>query len=444
MLIKSKTNFLHLSHIIKFPLRKFIYFDSSEIERNLPFAFNLGYNKIPLMVKSNIGPIKNFQLATNGKLVSNIKDYYKTLLTSLEGNEIENMEEILEQSLKYSLYQDMKDLIEKQFTVRVINPDSPLTVKFLSYYELGNVSLDRNSNGEIDESQFNYDNNFMISIVKKKQDNVYSPEVERERKFFEQSHMKELALNNFTCHLNNEYNKIFSRKILGNNAKQKDITHVANLIQKLNNNEENNENDQFVQEFKREFSNYYKEKQRFIEEKTKTEDLYLYFKTNMPSHHTKMMKAYKSTQSLFKSFVNLIRKKFVRAKRTKIDKKTIVIDVEIKSKMRLEIQDLKGNNVLNTVYNYNKLVHKKLNESFKSDPAQNGYDSAYRLKPSDERWNVDNLNFTQSHLLRFEYEQQTRSPIRSLFSNPLKTLLITDIDMALKGNRHFKFKKEYL
>jgi hypothetical protein len=114
--------------------------------------------------------------------------------------------------------------------------------------------------------------------------------------------------------------------------------------------------------------------------------------------------------------------------------------------MRLEILDKEGKNILESEYNYiNKMKSgKNLKNADDYDQDVIGYDtSIYKFNIPDRKWNYNNNEYMQTHLLRFEFEVK-KNNIRNIFRDSYNTLLITDIDLSLKGNKHFKFVKNYV
>jgi hypothetical protein len=168
----------------------------------------------------------------------------------------------------------------------------------------------------------------------------------------------------------------------------------------------------------------------------------------MPSNYTKLFK--KNNPSSFnqklKEFLIYVKDKFnikfsdFSRKFSRNYNKLFVFDVEIASKTRLEIRDKEGDNILEKDYNYSDSIKSSLNYLFQESNTVAEYDtSLYKLRPNDHIWDVNNPEFLQRHVIRFEFER--KSMVQFMLKNPLNKMKITDIDIALRGNKHFNLEK---
>jgi hypothetical protein len=108
--------------------------------------------------------------------------------------------------------------------------------------------------------------------------------------------------------------------------------------------------------------------------------------------------------------------------------------------MRIELINKDGENVLEKDYNYSQAIKSSLNFIFQENNEVAEYDtSLYKLKPSSHIWDITSPEYLQRHIIRFEYER--KSMVQFMLKNPLNKMKITDIDIALKGNKHFNFDK---
>ena len=110
--------------------------------------------------------------------------------------------------------------------------------------------------------------------------------------------------------------------------------------------------------------------------------------------------------------------------------------------MRLEIKNENNENVLDSKYNYRNRIKRQLNLIQNNTDYLNYDTGVYKFSVPDKKWDYNHEEFMQTHLIRFEFEKT--NTLRSIFRKPYDTLVITDIDLSLKGNKHFKFSKNFL
>ncbi len=105
--------------------------------------------------------------------------------------------------------------------------------------------------------------------------------------------------------------------------------------------------------------------------------------------------------------------------------------------MRINILDENNKNILDSVYDYsNNMI--AANSTYNRSSDNINFDTGiYNLKLPGVLWDYKNNEFHQRHVIRFEFEKKKR--FKNWFKNPYKSLLITDIDLAMKRNKHFKF-----
>ena len=109
--------------------------------RNLDFVFNLGYNNLSDLIETNIPFSKMFWFLRNKKLINKIKTNYFDLIEAIEFGDIEALDEILEQNIKYCLYNDLTKYNKNKYTFKILNKSSPLDIKFLAFNELFNIEM---------------------------------------------------------------------------------------------------------------------------------------------------------------------------------------------------------------------------------------------------------------------------------------------------------------
>lgn len=430
--------------------KRFIYYDNLDSNRNIDFVFNLGYNDLSTKVKSNLGFMKLTKFLFKKQLLSRIRHYYKHLIFSIEEGEIQIFDEILEKNLKYSLFLDLKKLYEKKYNFKVVNKNEPIFVKILNVYEMDNVNINRELNGEISEYDLAYSKDGNKIFL-----NKYDPyeqlklegrsyfDIEREKDAFYKSEYKDQAEKKFYDEAKIQYAFEYLKAKMGNKLSEKNAEYVSNLIDQLEKKEK--KTDPYSLELKNQFADYYTNKEKKIQEKVKAADLYDYFRVTMPSHYDTFSKVFEAKKSFFSKLTSNIRQKFYRrfiakSKHVSKEKTLFIVDVEVTSKMRLEIVNENNENVLDSDYFYSRKM--KLS-SFNTDSDHSSYDtSIYNFKIPDRKWNYNNPEFMQTHILRIEYERKNK--FQNILKKPYNNMLITDIDFSLKGNKHFKFSKNYL
>lgn len=428
-------------------------FTNSLYTRNLDFVFNLGYNNISELVESNIPLLKMFSLTKDKKLIEKINEHYIDLLEALELGDISVLDEVLEKNLKFVLFNDIVKYSRKNFTFKIINKSSPIEIRFLAFNELYNIEIER-------EKNFISEDYVMAPFKKNKfilaNENTYKPkdnktilEIEDERKAFEKSDFKTISYNHFVNGLNEQFKVEYCKLKLKPNASDDDLQYFVSLMNSLEKTE--SKTDQYSMHLKNEFADYYILRDKFIKEKKEKVDLYLHFKENMPNQYKHFFEN-NANKSFFRNKIKTLKNnwfnKIITQRRQVFGKKSIqVIDVEITSKFRLEILDSDGKNVLNTKFNYYDIFKSASNEKAKndcdnsSDPFKDlDYDKNYIFEIPEWKWNFNNDSYVQKHVLRIEFEKLNKRLFTS--RNLYKTMKITDIDLALNGNRHVKWINE--
>ena len=243
-----------------------------------------------------------------------------------------------------------------------------------------------------------------------------------------------------------EFNLIYIYNKLGKNPSEGNIQYYENLISSLK--EIEKEDSLTAQEYKKEFSDYYIERDKFINNKVSNTDLYLFFKEKMPSNYMKLFnkKGPSSKSTILKKFLIKIKDKInikfsdFSRKFSRNYNKLFVFDVEVASKMRLEIRNKEGENILEKDYNYSNSIKSSLNYIFQESNNVLEYDtSLYKLKPNTHIYDIKHSEYLQRHVIRFEFER--KSMVQFMLRNPLDKMKITDVDIALKGNKHFNLEK---
>jgi hypothetical protein len=413
--------------------------------RNIDFVFNLGYNTLSELIETNISLFRMFSLIRNKKLNDNIKNHYIDLLEAIEIADVNVLDEILEKNFKFVLYNDLVKYSKKNYSIKIKNKKSPIDIRFLAFNELYNIEIDREKNLITDD--------FVIAPFRRNKfilanENTYKiketktvDEIEIEKKIFEKSDFKTIAYNHFTNGLRDRFKVEYCRKKLKQSATDDDIQYLVSIMSSLDKTEFNN--DQYSIHIKNEFADYYTMRDKFIKEKKDNIDLYLYFKENMPNQYKTFFER-NSNKSFFKNIIVKIKKglfdKVINPRKYIFGKKSIqVIDVEISSKMRIEIFDENGQNIQYSKFNYgesfdNKSKDNKIDENINGD-----YDKNYIFDIPKWKWDLNHEDFIQKHLLRIEFEKLNKKLFTS--RNVYKTLKITDIDLGLNGNKHYRLVK---
>lgn len=437
----------YIKNVFTFIHRKNIYYDHVEVDRNIDFMCNLGMNEIPQVVKPNISVFKLSQILLKRKLIHLMKHYYKTLLESIESGELQIFDEILEKKLKYALLLDLEKFTKLGYHFTIENKNSPIFIKILSVYEMSNISIDRELNGEIDENSLIYHKN-KIHLNKNYDGSVKNIITNKdyfiEKENFSKSNYVKKTLESAKNDLLLEFNISFIKNKLGSNFNERNVEYMSGVIDTLNQN--GKDEDLYTTELKKQFKEYYIMRDEFVNSKIKSIDLFDYFMNKQPLQYKALQESTLANKGLFarglKNFKNYFYNKFGSTSK-KISKESTlyVIDIEIVSKMRLNILDEKNQNILDTKYDYSKFFQNtNINQNIKTSIENQEYDtSLYNFSTPDLKWNYLNDEYMQSHLIRFEFEKKNK--FQNIFKKPYNTLLITDIDLALKGNKHFKIKK---
>jgi hypothetical protein len=441
---------LHNPSLLKIN-KKNIYYDNLEVDRNLDFVFNLGYNSVPSKIKSEIKFRKLVSFLLRRKLISTIKKRYKNLLHSIEQGDLEIMDNTLEDNIRYVLFKDLKKMYEKNYSIQVVHKKDPIYVKILNVYEMENVNVDRRTNGEILDKDLLYLGKSKIILSKYDpsrelaKDGKSYGEIQKEREEFEKSGFGQAALDKLKETVRHDYNFHYAKEKIGVDTSERNIEYISNLIGHLEKSE--NQEDPYSKQVKLQFNDYYKNREKFIKEKMNTTDLFDFFRTNMKGEYNSFLMIHEARQGILNKFLSSIRKRFFKrlvpkSQRITKEKTLYVIDVEISSKMRLEIKDNNNENVLDSVYNYKNRIKRQLN-LIKNNVEYLNYDTGvYKFSVPDKRWNYNHEEFLQTHVIRFEFEKT--NTLRTIFRKPYENLVITDIDLCLKGNKHFKFSKNFL
>jgi len=451
MLFLQRKNVLKIKSIYH-THRRTLYYDNIKTERNLDFIFNLGYNKIGSDIQSNLSVFSTIRFFTRQILIRTIKRNYHDLLIAIEKADTKRLEELLENRISRVLLKDLIKISEKDYSVHVINKNSPIFVKVLNIYEFTNVKLNRDLNEDVEgyELKFRGKNKLVFKNLK------YEPlkglnkrsreETERERKIFEKSEEYNTSLDNVKREAEFEFNLRYIYEKVGRNPSESNIKFYENLVSSLKKME--NENSLEAQEYKKEFKDYFIDRDKYVNNKVSTTDIYIHFRDKMPSNYTKLFKKNKpsSFNQKLKEFLIYVKDKFnikfsdFSRKFSRNYNKLFVFDVEIASKTRLEIRDKEGDNILEKDYNYSDSIKSSLNYLFQESNTVAEYDtSLYKLRPNDHIWDVNNPEFLQRHVIRFEFER--KSMVQFMLKNPLNKMKITDIDIALRGNKHFNLEK---
>jgi hypothetical protein len=353
------------------------------------------------------------------------------MLKSIESGNTEQINKIVEQKLRGILYSDLSRFSKKDYQINLVNQSAPIYFKFLNFYELENINLNREANKDLSEHKLQY-NKHRISISNENtnSDLKSAYDIIKEREVFNKSEYRQMAEQRFKEDLNIQFNVQYARNKVGVNASDKEIEYIANIIENLN----SNNDDAYIKHLKEEFSDYFYEKQKYLKEKSEG-DLYQYFTEKFPGSYRKL---FDKKESSFKRFTKSLKSSFKNIfgrRNNKLSKgKTLyVFDVEVLSEMRIEIIDKDSINVLESEYNYSNAIRKNM-IAIKENNLN--YDtSVYSFKLPEYKWNMKNKNYIQSHIIRFEYEKKNFS--LNFFNNLYKNMTITDIDLALKGNNHF-------
>ena len=432
--------------------KKNLYYDNVKAERNIDFIFNLGYNRIPSNIPSNLNILKTVKFFTRQLLIRRMRKNYRELLTSIENADTKQIENLLENRISRVLFKDLSIFSEKGYTFHVINKGSPVFIKILNIYEFTNVKLNRDLNDDVEgyELKFRGKNKLVFKNLKlqpmKAINKATREQNELERKLFENTEECKLCLANLKFEAEFEFNLIYIYNKLGKNPSEGNIQYYENLISSLK--EIEKEDSLTAQEYKKEFSDYYIERDKFINNKVSNTDLYLFFKEKMPSNYMKLFnkKGPSSKSTILKNFLIKIKDKInikfsdFSRKFSRNYNKLFVFDVEVASKMRLEIRNKEGENILEKDYNYSNSIKSSLNYIFQESNNVLEYDtSLYKLKPNTHIYDIKHSEYLQRHVIRFEFER--KSMVQFMLRNPLDKMKITDVDIALKGNKHFNLEK---
>jgi len=442
----NKTTFNSFTKLSK----AFLYYDNTSIDRNLNFVMNLGYNNASTYLKSNISFIKLTRSYFHFLLKIHMRRLYKQLLKSIETSKIEVLDQILEKDLKLQLYRDISLFSNKNYKIRIVNTKEPIYLKFINIYELENINVDRDLNGNYKDYIMEYKSKNRISVGKAQQNNIFKikskKDIEKEREAFLKSEFNDIALKKLKFEAEMDYNMDYAQKKLGKNIKnEKEINHISNLLDTLKKLE--NDDSEGAKMVYEKYKDYYMGKSDFIDKKVNSTDLFEFFVFNMKDQY----------QSLFGSVVdkktgmigNIIRwfkKQWILrvmkySKKVSADKLLYVYDVEVTSKMRIDILDENGDNILDSQYDYSTQM-KAVNNSFNNSDNLNYDTGIYNFKTPEVLWNIQNKEYHQRHVIRFEFEKKRR--FQNLWKSPYKNMIISDIDLVMKGNKHFKFDDELL
>src|SRR5690606_29197077 len=120
--------------------------------------------------------------------------------------------------------------------------------KIINFWELENVNVKRELNGEVSDYNLIQNNKNKITFSK------YDPneklkytqgkslsDITKEKEAFENSEYKELALNVLKQDKLIEYKSAYARKKLGQNASQKNIEYISKLIDSFDQHENSND-----------------------------------------------------------------------------------------------------------------------------------------------------------------------------------------------------------
>lgn len=408
--------------------------------RNLDFVFNLGYNSLSEIIENNIPITKMFSLIRNKKLINHIKNHYIDLLEAIQFADVKVLDEILEKNLKYVLYNDLIKYSQKNYSFKILNKDAPIEIRFLAFNELYNIEIDREKNIITKD--------YVIAPFKKNKfilanENTYKPkerktvyEIETERKIFENSDFKMITFNHYQNGLNDKFKVEYLKMKLKPNASDEDVQYLISLMGSLDKVEF--KNDQYSIHLKNEFADYYTSRDKFLRENKDKIDLYVHFKENMPSQYKTFFEK-NSNKSIIRNMISGIKRalfdKIINPRKYVFGKKSVqVIDVEISSKMRIEIYDENGENILNSKFLYSEGFKNKNENSNNND-----YDKNYIFNVPKWKWDFNDEDYFEKHLFRIEFEKLNKKLFTS--RNVYKSIKITDIDLTLKGNRHYRIMK---
>jgi hypothetical protein len=383
----------------------------------------------------------------NRRLIKNIRSSYVNLLKGIcEEDPSYKFNKVLEPKLKYIVYNDILKYKKLNYNFSIVNLNEPVFLKLINRYELQNVNIDRDFNGYFEDYTVKYKSSGKVELEKIDytiNDRRSAEEIEKDREIFEKSDFKDLALSHLRDSALIEYNTKYVKKYMGNNKTEQNLDFVSELIENLQKSEK--DESLYSQELKKQFSGYYSEKDKFITEKINSTDLYEYFQNNFPSHYNKLYSAVRSKDlGIARTLMTSLRKSLFdklahRSKKISADKTLIVLDIEVISKMRLNIENPNKENILDSKYNYSNIM--KNSRSIINNEFLDYDTSIYNFNLPESKWNLDNKGYTQSHLIRVEYEQKNK--FRNLFKDNYDTLKITDIDLTLKGNKHFQSKSNF-
>lgn len=438
---KSTNNFYKLR-------RCSLYYDNVNAERNIDFVLNLGMNRVPDKISSNLNIFTLFKFLLKRKFIGLMKRNYREMLKSMASLDTSGIDRTAEPRLKYVIYSDLVKLSKKGFHVKVVNESAQIYLKILNVYELQNVNVDRDFNGDLDDYEIKYKGKSKI-ILSKADPNITRDrrsleEIEKDREIFEGSDFKDLSLNRLRENALMEFNVNYAKVKMGKNQNEQNLEYISNLIDNLNKSEK--EDNPYSAELKNEFKDYYSARDKHIMDRVNSTDLYEYFRINFPSHYNKLFSAVKSKNiGIARTLMTSLRKHWLdrfseRSKTIAHDKTLYVVDVEMVSQMRLDILDKEGRNVLETVYNYSNVMKSSSNMVSNNNELLDYDTSIYKFTIPESKWNTSDRNYMQTHLVRFEFEKKTK--FKNILKSSYDTLMITDIDLALKGNKHFNFNSK--
>lgn len=422
---------------------KRIYYDIKRNFRNLEFCFNLGQNNIANEIKSNVGLVELVKNYFNRKLTNSIKKTYKNLLIAISEGNIQYLNKHLESKLKNLLIYDLSNITKKGYNIELLNQDSEIFVRYINIFKLHNVNVKRDKNDSLEDYeilQIGKNSVIFQKIDKNQRLKEFKSEnkLAKEEELFMKSNYRETALNHLKENLVNEYNIEYSKKNLKSNSNEDEIEKFGGLISSLQM-AERDPNDPFSKQIKEDFKDYFENKRKFIENGLKNTNLFNYFRQNLPSQY-KDLTQNQMKEPFFVSISKFFRKKWVDITYSSAlmsSKKILyVIDVEISTKMRLNIKNQKEENILNS-----EAFSEEINTVNDSLADEEEYDPAYKLNNSNksslqkQTSDPNSKEFIQKHLIRFEFEKTAK--FHNIFKNYLKDIQITDIDLAMKGNRHF-------
>lgn len=429
--------------------KAFLYYDNISLERNLNFVMNLGHNNVSSQLKSNIGMLKLSKSYFHFLLRMNMKRLFRQLLKSLEKGKIDILNHILEPKLKMCLYRDISLFSKMNYNIKLSNQNEPIYIKLINIYELENLNTDRDLNGYYKDYNMEYKSKNRISIFKANQNNILKlknkKDLDKEKELFYKSEFKEMALKKLKYEAEIEYNIDYVQKKLGKNTNNaKEVNHITNFLETLKKVEKDtSESGKLIYE---KYKDYFIEREEFIEKKVNSTDLFEFFVLNMTDKYQSMFNSnVDKKKGFFGSIIDWFKKVWISkvlnySKKVSADKILYIYDVEITSKMRIDILDEKGNNILDSVYNYTNQM-KSVNSVVGSNSEHINYDTGiYNFKIPEVLWNIGHKEYHQRNLIRFEFEKKRR--FQNVWKNPYKSMIITDIDLVMKGNKHFKFEED--